>query len=142
MEVRASAPLGALLGLSIAGWAVAAGCGTGAVDVEGCRRIEEARCHQAPTCNLPIEPPYFTTDGTVDACVRFYDDACLHGLAVNDPGAAALNACVAAIEADTLGKDGCATVKAPPSDPACAWLAPSSAPDAAAEATADAADGD
>jgi hypothetical protein len=110
----------ALLGATLAG-----ACGTGAVDVAGCRQIEEARCRQAPACGIPIEPPYFTSETNVDACIRFYDDACLHGLATSDPGAAAVSACVAAIQNDSTKKDGCGVVKSPQSDQAaCGWLVP------------------
>jgi hypothetical protein len=109
----------------MAGAALANGCGTGAIDVAGCRSIEEARCEQAPACGIPIEPPYFTSGTDVDACIRFYDTACLHGLAAGDPGAAAINACVASIKSDTMKKDGCAVVKQPQTDQAaCGWLVP------------------
>ena len=82
MEVRRLAALALL----VAGPAVASGCGTGAIDVDGCRQIEEARCRQLPACGIMPEMPWFTSGTTVDACVRYYDDACLHGLAVADPG--------------------------------------------------------
>ena len=52
MEVRRLAALALLL----AGPAVASGCGTDAVDVDGCRQIEEARCRQAPACGIPSRP--------------------------------------------------------------------------------------
>jgi hypothetical protein len=128
MEVRRLAALSLLL----AALPIANGCGNDAVDVDGCRQIEEARCRQAPACEIPIEPPYFTSGTDVEACVRYYDIACLHGLAVGDPGPTALNACVAAIEGDSLNKDGCSVVKSPQTDTAaCGWLLPSSeAPDA------------
>jgi|SRR5580704_3676561 hypothetical protein len=121
MQVRRLAALALLL----AGPAVASGCGTDAVDVDGCRQIEEARCRQLPACGIMPETPWFTSGTTVDACVRYYDDACLHGLAVSDPGPAAVSACVAAIEADTKQKDSCAIVNAPQTDvAACGWLVP------------------
>ncbi len=125
------------------GAAVASGCGTDAVDVAGCRTIEEARCQRAPVCGIPIEPPYFTSGTDVDACIRFYDTACLHGLAAGDPGASAINACVAAIQSDTMKKDGCGVVRQPQTDQAaCGWLVPPvSAPaDAASDAPPDASD--
>jgi hypothetical protein len=135
MQVRRLAALALLIG----GFAAAPACGGGAVDVDGCKQIEEARCRQAPACDIPIEPPYFTSGSDVDACIRFYDDACLHGLAVSDPGPAALAACVSAIQSDTLAKDGCSTVKSPPSDTAaCGWLAPTATVDAATQAATDA----
>ena len=108
---------------------VANGCGNGAIDVDGCKQIEEARCRQAPACLIPITPPYYSTDGDVDACIRYYDTACLHGLVGGDPGGVALNACVAAIQSDTLAKDGCAIVKEPQTDVAdCGWLLPATPP--------------
>jgi hypothetical protein len=114
--------------------AVAAACGTGAGGVDACKAIEEARCRQAPHCsNVQISPPLYYTSGTdVDACIRYYDTACGHGLANGDPGSAKVNACVAAIAAN-----GCSVVAAPESDPACSWLAP---PDAGEEAGEDASD--
>jgi hypothetical protein len=139
MEVPRLATLALLLG----GAVLANGCGTGAVDVDGCRQIEEARCRQAPACGISLDELNFTSGTSVDACVRFYDDACLHGLAVGDPGPTAVGACVAAIEADTMAKDKCSVVKAPQTDvPACGWLLPASAADASdapSEATVDAA---
>jgi hypothetical protein len=145
MEVRRLATLALLLaGPWVLG--VASGCGTGAVDVDGCRQIEEARCQQAPICGIPLDQPYFTSGTSVEACVRFYDDACLHGLAVGDPGPSAISMCVAAIQADTKAKDGCSVVKAPQTDvAACGWLMPppsagsdaSDAPSTTADAVAD-----
>jgi hypothetical protein len=131
------------LALLLAGPAVAGGCGTDAVDIDGCRQIEEARCRQAPACGIPLTMPYFTSEGDVDACVRYYDVACLHGLAVSDPGPAAVSACVTAIEDDTMKKDGCGVVRAPQTDTvACGWLVPPAsvvdASDAPSDAGADA----
>jgi hypothetical protein len=139
MEVRRLAALALLL----AGPAVTGGCGTDAVDVDGCRQIEEARCRQAPACGIPLDHLNFTSGTSVDACIRFYDDACLHGLAAADPGPAAVSACVAAIEADTKAKDQCGVVNAPQTDvTACGWLVPpppttSDASGAPTEAAAD-----
>jgi hypothetical protein len=130
--------------LAIALSVLAAGCSTDAVGVDVCKQIEEARCREAPACGIPLEPPYHTAGDDVGACIRYYDVACLHGLALaSDPGTTAVNACVAAIQ-----NDGCAVVAAPESDPACAWLVPAAPPaDAAAnneDASTDAstADGD
>jgi hypothetical protein len=94
-----------------------ASCGTDATGVSICRQIEEARCKQAPGCGISITPPYTTTGSSVDACIRFYDIACLHGLA-NDNGSVDVDGCLAAIN------KSCSAVKAPESAPACAWLAP------------------
>jgi hypothetical protein len=137
MQVRVLAAL-ALLGVGVV---AANGCGTGAVDVDACKQIEGARCRQAPACGIALQPPYSTNDGDVDACIRFYDVACLKGLAVNDPGPAAVNACVAAIQADTPQKDNCAVVKEPQTDPTdCGWLAPSATTVVDAGTATDAAD--
>lgn len=125
MEVRRLVALALLLAGTLAGTVVASGCGTDAVGVDACRQIEEARCQKAPACGIPIEPPHFTSGSTVDACIRYYDDACLHGLAVGDPGPTDVNACVAAINADTMKKDDCGIVKEPQTDTAaCGWLVP------------------
>ena len=112
--------------------ASATGCGTSATGIDACRQIEGARCRRAPACGILLQPPYHTVGSDVDACIRFYDLACLHGLTVNDPGSAAVQACTLAIN-----DNGCAVVQRPESDPACAWLdagAASSSPDASADA--------
>ncbi|HEV3191215.1 MAG TPA: hypothetical protein VGY54_11990 [Polyangiaceae bacterium] len=113
--------------------ASATACGTNATGVDACRQIEGARCRRAPACGIPLQPPYHTAGSDVDACIRFYDLACLHGLAVNDPGSAAVQACTSAIN-----NNGCAVVQHPEADTACAWLdagAASSSPDASTDAT-------
>ena len=138
MEVRRLVTLALL---TLAGTVAASGCGTDAVGVDACRQIEEARCKQAPACGILIEPPHFTSGSTVDACIRYYDDACLHGLAVGDPGPTDVNACVAAINGDSMKKDGCSIVSEPQTDTAaCGWLVPpaSSTSDAAATPSSDA----
>jgi hypothetical protein len=95
----------------------AGACATGADGVDACKQIEEARCKLAPACGIALQPPYSTAGTDVDACIRYYDIACLHGLEVGNPGTTAVNACVAAIT-------DCATVVAPQDNPACAWLSP------------------
>src|SRR5580658_3967281 len=95
-----------------------AGCGTSPVGVNACKQIEEARCRHAPTCGVSLQPPYSTNGNDVDECIRFYEVACLHGLAVPDPGAAAVNACVAAIQSSPCG----AGAPLFETDPACEWL--------------------
>ena len=111
---------------------VVVACGNGANSPDSCRQIEEARCTQAPMCNIPLEPPYSTSGTDVDACIRFYDTACLHGLDVPNPGPMMVNQCVNAIKTHA-----CAVVATPQSDPACFWLLPpaSVTTDAAADAT-------
>jgi hypothetical protein len=107
------------LGLRLA--PVASACGSRAVGVGACKTIEEARCNQVPNCpNVTIAPPlWYTTGSAVDACIRYYDTACLHGLSVGStPGTSDVNLCVDAINAS------CATVATPQDDPRCAWLIP------------------
>lgn len=122
--------------VTAAGVLGAGACGNGAVGVDACRSIEEARCRQASACGISLEPPYYTSGSAADACVRYYEVACLHGLTVPDPGAASVNACVAAIES----RD-CALVRAPVTG-ACAWLAPSASSSSSSDAAADSEDDD
>ncbi len=103
---------------------ILAACGTSAVDVDACRQIEAARCQRAPSCNISVEPPHRTSGSDIDGCIRFYNDACLHGLvAGNAPGPPALSACIAAIRTGACPS----AVLTPETFPACSWLAPSSA---------------
>jgi hypothetical protein len=104
-------------------------CGTDAVGVQACRKIEHARCQWAQGCGVNLNVPVRRSQSTspVDDCFRYYDDACLHGLTVPDPGDAAVEACI-----DAINTGDCNVVLHPETAPACAWLiAP---PDAAAEA--------
>jgi hypothetical protein len=101
------------------------GCGTDGSGVAACRQIEEARCRRAPGCGINLEPPYSTSGDAVDACIRFYDTACLHGLEVSDPGPVVVGQCVSAIV-----DGGCGVVSSPQTSSACAWLQPSPAADA------------
>jgi len=97
--------------------------------VDACKQVEAARCQAADACGVSLEPPYSTSGTDVDACIRYYDIACLHGLASgSDPGAAAVNACVAAIGDHPCAKGGPNLVLSPESDPKCAWLVPPAAP--------------
>jgi hypothetical protein len=123
------------LGLTLGLAPLHAACGTDAVGIQTCRQIEEARCRQAPACGISLQPPYHASGSDVDECIRFYDVACLHGLASgNDPGPIAVNACLAAIHGAS-GSD-CSVVVSPETAPACAWLGPSSgASDASAAAS-------
>ncbi|MCL2450274.1 MAG: hypothetical protein FWD17_15110 [Polyangiaceae bacterium] len=104
---------------------LAGGCGNGAGGVGACRQIEEARCRRAPSCGISLEPPVHTSGDDVDACIRFYDIACLHGLDVREPSGSTVNACVARIQSSS---SDCAIVTNPASDPACAWLLPGNVP--------------
>jgi hypothetical protein len=105
-------------------------CGTDAVGVESCKQIEAARCQLAPACGVSLlDPPH--RDPDVEACTRFYDVACLHGLeASGDPGTIIVNACIAAIKTDVTNgvNGGCNAVLHPETDPACAWLVPAPTP--------------
>jgi hypothetical protein len=132
-----------LLGLSLGAASIAVACSNDAVGVDACRQVEAARCHNAAACNdagqfdlgYPVHRGSPTTD--VEACIRFYDDACLHGLVTTvEPGTPAVQQCVAAINAS------CNAVINPENDPACAWLIPPAPPpDAGAEAGDGATDG-
>jgi hypothetical protein len=114
-------------------------CETNAVGVESCRKIEGARCENAFSCGIDLSKPVHRGDSPSDdvgACKRYYEDACLHGLATTeDPGAVAVQACVDAINDAT----DCAIVRNPEKSPACAFLIPP-APPVAPAPVADAAD--
>jgi hypothetical protein len=94
-------------------------CGTGAVGVDACRTIEEARCQLAPMCS----PTMFD----VGRCTRFYRDECLVGIqdtTITDNNALATDAqnCVAALNAIAAcgaGDAGCAALDLVP-DASCA----------------------
>ena len=109
-------------------------CGTDPIGIDECRQIEKARCESAPACNISLsllKHADSTPATDVGTCERYYNDACLHGLALTaDPGAPVVNACVNAI----ITGD-CGIVENPQNYPACAFLVPSTA-DAAADADA------
>lgn len=76
----------------VTGWlgAGASACGPDPVGVDDCRSIENARCQAAVACGLVKD---------ASACMRFYRDHCLHGLAAPEtPGGAAVTECVEAIQ--------------------------------------------
>lgn len=116
---------------------VCAACGSDATGVDACKRIEEARCRRAPACGIQLEPPHFTSGNAVDACIRFYDTACLHGLEASDPGPVVVGECVDAINDP---KTTCSVVASPQTDPKCGWLVPSSTPSDASDTVGNAAD--
>jgi hypothetical protein len=97
------------------------------------------RCESAQACGISLEQPVHRGSSPEDnaaACIRYYDDQCLHGLvAPKDPGGPAVDACVQAI----ITGD-CTVVKAPETSPACAFLVPPSAakPDASSGTDAEA----
>jgi hypothetical protein len=97
------------------------GCGSSATGVGVCKQIEDARCQAAANCSqIALSPPYYTSGSGTDACIRFYDTACLHGLAVATPSQTQVDACVSAIQKPKA----CAVVIAPWTSPACTWLVP------------------
>jgi len=110
----------------------ASGCGTSAIGVNDCKQVEEARCNAAAKCSaIQLTPPYSTSGSSVDACIRFYDTACLHGLAGIVPSASQLQACLSLI------KTGGCTVVAEPwnaKDTSCSWLIPPNVPEASPDA--------
>jgi hypothetical protein len=116
----------------------AAACGTNATGVTTCDTIELARCQRAIACGISLEPPYSTAGNDVDACIRFYRVACLHGLSGSDPGPVAAQACVADINAS------CPYAKMPETSPNCSFLIPPMTPvtDGAADALDGTTDGD
>lgn len=117
--------LAGLMSLGFVGAVTAAvlACGTDPVGVESCRKIERARCENAPGCGIDLSHPVHrgdTPELSVAACNQFYDDACLHGLAApSDPGNVAVDACIAAINTGD-----CSVVKNPETHPACSFLQP------------------
>jgi hypothetical protein len=116
-----------------------AACSSSATGVDACRSIEEARCRNAQACGISLTQPVSRDGREVDSCIRFYDDACKHGLASNaNPSSADVNACVNAINAGV-----CSVVVSPETDPACSFLVPVVAADTGtdeAEAASDAGD--
>jgi hypothetical protein len=119
--------------LLVFGMAVSLACSSDAVGVDGCRKIEEARCNRGAECGVDLNVPVHqdtSPEGNKQACIRFYRDACLHGMPV-DPGAKETDACVVAI-----ASGDCSTVLNPEAAPACKFL---NATDAAAPAPAEAA---
>jgi hypothetical protein len=106
-------------------------CGTDAQGTEPCRKIEQARCRKAGAAC-----PDLGLQGStgIEECVQYARDRCLHGLAVPDPGAPAVDACVSAIEQAAT----CDIVASPELAPACAFLTPTPGPiDAGPDAPAD-----
>jgi hypothetical protein len=115
-------PASLALGLVVA-------CGSSAQGVAACKSIEEARCRQIPNCpDVTVSPPIWYTSGSaVDACVRYYDVACEHGLSIgSNPSTSQVNDCVDLINSD------CTAVADPTSttNPACSWLVPPAEVDA------------
>ena len=108
-----------LLAIAIAG----AACGTDAVGIEACQKVERVRCESAQACNIDLTRPVHSGDTpskNVGACIRYYDDQCLHGLVnATEPDTRAVDACIAAII-----NGSCDVVRTPESHPDCKWLIP------------------
>lgn len=76
---------------SIAFWS----CNSGATGIDTCRSIETRKCEFLVGCpNVAI-----ASASDVDACILFYRDACLHGLAdAVEPPPEAVSLCLSAID--------------------------------------------
>jgi hypothetical protein len=110
-----------LLALAVLGSSAA--CGTSPIGVDACKRIEQVRCESAQACGISLDHPVHegdTPQANVAACIRYYDDQCLHGIAgPAEPKPQEVDACVNAI----ITGD-CTVVKTPESDPSCHFLVP------------------
>jgi hypothetical protein len=128
----------ALVAVALGAVAASAACGTEPIGVEACQKIERVRCESAPACDIDLERPLHSGDTPVSdvaACIRYYDDQCLHGLVITkEPSPQSVDACVNAI----ITGD-CSVVKKPESHPACEFLVPPT-PAATTDAASDAAD--
>jgi hypothetical protein len=114
-----------VLALSVFAVVIYAACGSDATGIDECRQIETARCQAAPACLDTVSlamPPHVGSD--VDGCINFYNDACLHGLEVADPGAPAVAACIKAIQlaGQKAPNTSCFTIAHPETNAACSWL--------------------
>src|SRR5690348_16724578 len=107
MSPRLVAGIVVICGAGVAG---VIACGQSATGVDACQSIEHARCKWIVQCyadaanyGLPTPRSGATNSSTpVDDCMRFYDDACLHGLVPNvPPSTDQVGQCVAAINAAT-----------------------------------------
>lgn len=130
----------ACVACAVAAITASVACGTDPVGVESCRKIEKVRCESAAACGIDLTRPVHVGEGPkadVAACIRYYDEQCLHGLlARQDPGPQAVDACV-----DAIIHGDCSVVRAPETDPACSFLVPPpDPPPAPLDAGQDAAD--
>jgi hypothetical protein len=136
----------AILAVAFGVVASSAACGTDPVGVEACRKIERVRCESAPECGIDLGRPLHSGNSPekdVAACIRYYDDQCLHGLVITkEPSPQAVDACV-----NEIITGDCSVVRAPETSPACSFLIPPApappaptvdASDEASEASADA----
>ena len=104
-------------------------CGTSPTGVDSCKKIEQARCENAPSCGIDLSIPAHrgsSPELNVASCIRYYDDACNHGLVVQtDPGNAAAQSCV-----DAINAGDCNVVKNPQTHASCAFLGVATTADA------------
>jgi hypothetical protein len=111
-----------------------------AVGSDACVSIEHARCKWIVQCfadaaggNYGLPTPrsgQTTTSSPVDDCMRFYDDACLHGMVTNvAPTSDEVTTCVNTINTAT----DCTIVTNPETTDACAFLAFDAGTDADAD---------
>ncbi len=133
----------------------ASGCGTDAVGVDDCRRIEIERCRAGVECGVVKD---------LAACERYYRDQCLHGLPLKRPPSSRLlkgcvetirlagecaklgaetelAACVAPPTEATTLRTACDIVASPEATLECAFLTPDD-PEPAKDAGSDAAKSD
>jgi hypothetical protein len=115
-------PVLVVLGSCTLAFAAVVACGSSAQGVDACKTIEHARCGQIPSCpNVTVSPPIWYTSGSaVDACNRYYDTACAHGLSIgSNPSTSDVNQCV-----DAITSGDCSVVATPWSNASCVWLIP------------------
>lgn len=106
-----------------------AACGTEPVGVEACKKIERVRCESAQACGIDLGRPLHSgnsPESNVAACIRYYDDQCLHGLVTTkEPSPQAVDACV-----DAIITGDCSVVREPETNEACSFLVPPAPPPA------------
>ena len=108
----------AVVAVTVAGIvSIFAACGTSAVGIQQCRQIEDARCQRASACGINLMVPV-EVGNDVDACIRFYNDQCLHGLVTQQlPSSGDVTSCIQSIQSGP-----CDYVRTPQDSPACGWL--------------------
>ena len=125
MRVRVILGVVAVCGVVVCG---VIACGN-AVGTDGCQAIEHARCKWIVQCygdaaggNYGLPTPrsgQTTSSSPVDDCMRYYDDACMHGMVTNVPPTTdEVSACVGATNSAT----DCTIVTNPETADACAFL--------------------
>lgn len=124
MRIRARLGLRLLLALAVPAALAAffSGCGTDAVGIDACRRIEDFRCLAAPHCAAGFG------EDDVASCKAFYEDQCLHGLENNErsPSDGEVSACIDALNRAVVCRDsGMATMEGCSDIPLAAGVAAS-----------------